>query len=282
MDGDRFDDLIKRLGTTRLTRLTALRGLAVGGLAALTGAGLLAEEALAKNNHEQKIRICHRSSATDPGVSKKLKKDKAQKHLKRHPFDTKGRCTATPTPTPTPVTPATTCGAGAPVQCGNTAFCCPSNLPQCCVNAGIAGFSCAPSNYTCCGQQGDACAPSGESCCLPDPSVGGRQSSGCIPEGTVCCPFAESFAVADAQVTAQIDGFGGGFCDRREVFDQGTVDFYFSYFCCPPDAGTDFGRCCPGVAVGDGPVEGGCCTQDDDCPDDTFDCDQNGCCRKLF
>ena len=37
MDGDRFDDLIKRLGTTRLTRLTALRGLAVGALAATLG-----------------------------------------------------------------------------------------------------------------------------------------------------------------------------------------------------------------------------------------------------
>jgi len=37
MDGSKFDQLIKQLGTTRLTRLTALRGLAVGALAATIG-----------------------------------------------------------------------------------------------------------------------------------------------------------------------------------------------------------------------------------------------------
>src|SRR5829696_4096627 len=126
MDGTQFDRLSKRLATQRVSRLTALRGLAAGAVASVTGVRLLGEEAAAKNNHEQKIRICHRSSATDPGVSKKLKKDKAQKHLKRHPFDTKGRCTATPVTPVTPVIPATTCAAGAPVQCGNSAFCCPS------------------------------------------------------------------------------------------------------------------------------------------------------------
>src|SRR5215218_9647997 len=37
MDGTRFDQLIKQLGTTRITRLTALRGLAVGAVAAALG-----------------------------------------------------------------------------------------------------------------------------------------------------------------------------------------------------------------------------------------------------
>src|SRR5215218_4586775 len=37
MDGTRFDQLIKQLGTTRVTRLTALRGLAVGAVAAAVG-----------------------------------------------------------------------------------------------------------------------------------------------------------------------------------------------------------------------------------------------------
>src|SRR5215217_2451203 len=37
MDGSRFDQLIKQLGTTRITRLTALRGLAVGAVAAAMG-----------------------------------------------------------------------------------------------------------------------------------------------------------------------------------------------------------------------------------------------------
>ena len=37
MDGSQFDQLVKRLGTTRITRLTALRGLAVGAVAATLG-----------------------------------------------------------------------------------------------------------------------------------------------------------------------------------------------------------------------------------------------------
>jgi hypothetical protein len=37
MDGTRFDQLIKNIATTRLTRLTALRGLAVGAVAATIG-----------------------------------------------------------------------------------------------------------------------------------------------------------------------------------------------------------------------------------------------------
>jgi hypothetical protein len=94
VDGTRFDQLITHMATQRVSRLAALRGLAVGAVASVTGLRLLGEEALAKHNHEKKIRICHRSSATDPGVSKKLKKDKAKKHLKRHPFDIKGRCSA--------------------------------------------------------------------------------------------------------------------------------------------------------------------------------------------
>jgi hypothetical protein len=37
MDGTKFDQLIKSVTTTRITRLTALRGLAVGALAAIIG-----------------------------------------------------------------------------------------------------------------------------------------------------------------------------------------------------------------------------------------------------
>jgi Cys-rich repeat protein len=101
MEGSHFDQLTKRLATQRVTRLTALRGLALGALAALTGAGLLGEEAGAKNKKgEKKIRICHRTSASDVGVTKRLKKSKAKKELRRHPFDTRGRCSATPAPGP--------------------------------------------------------------------------------------------------------------------------------------------------------------------------------------
>jgi hypothetical protein len=280
MDGTKFDQLIRQFGTTRITRLTALRGLAVGALGAALGFAA-PDEADAKK--KKRCSECY----------------KKKKHQSKN-GKTRIRCKAKANGTPcsvgtcqnsvctrsvTPVTPATTCSPAAPVQCGNPAFCCPSNLPQCCVNAGIAGFSCAPSNYTCCGQQGDACAPSGESCCLPDPSVGGRQFSGCIPDGTVCCPFASDLLVREV-AAAQIDGVGRGFCDRREVFDAGLFDIYPSYFCCPPDAGTDFGRCCEGRAEGNGPVEGGCCNRDAADPNaacpDGFVCDEFGCCNRLI
>ena len=37
LDGQRFDDLVKRFGTTRLTRVSVIRGVAAGALAAVTG-----------------------------------------------------------------------------------------------------------------------------------------------------------------------------------------------------------------------------------------------------
>jgi hypothetical protein len=112
MDGTRFDQLIKSLATQRVSRLTALRGLAAGAVASVTGLSLFGEEGEAKKGKKtRKRRICHRTSASDPGVSKKLKAKKAKKHLKNHPFDTKGRCAAAPAPTTTlaPPAPGTQC-----------------------------------------------------------------------------------------------------------------------------------------------------------------------------
>ncbi len=51
MDGTQFDQLIKRLGTTRVSRLTALRGLVAGAVAGATGMSLTREEAGAKKNN---------------------------------------------------------------------------------------------------------------------------------------------------------------------------------------------------------------------------------------
>src|SRR5215203_6933423 len=44
MDGTRFDQLIKSMATTRVSRLTALRGLAVGAVAAIAGVNFGAED----------------------------------------------------------------------------------------------------------------------------------------------------------------------------------------------------------------------------------------------
>src|SRR4051794_16494802 len=62
MDGEKFDDLIKRLFTIRLTRGNTLRGLAAGAAAALTGATLAEDEtdAKGKSKHHQSGHAAHK------------------------------------------------------------------------------------------------------------------------------------------------------------------------------------------------------------------------------
>ena len=48
MDGQKFDELIKQFCTTRLTRLSALRGLVAGVAATVTGSALIADDAEAR------------------------------------------------------------------------------------------------------------------------------------------------------------------------------------------------------------------------------------------
>src|SRR5215218_8492754 len=48
MDGENFDDLLKKVCTTRLTRLSVLRGLAAGAVAALAGSAVGSDDADAK------------------------------------------------------------------------------------------------------------------------------------------------------------------------------------------------------------------------------------------
>jgi len=99
MDATTFDALIKRLAATRLTRLTALRG-----LAALTGVRLLGEEGQAKKNNPQRFKVCLCSPASCKTVAKK--KEKVKKLLKKNACAYKGKCTlvnpcaATLTPVP--------------------------------------------------------------------------------------------------------------------------------------------------------------------------------------
>src|SRR3954453_16184021 len=59
MDGEKFDDIIKRLFTIRLTRGNTLRGLAAGAAAALTGATLAEDETDAKGKHHKSGHAAH-------------------------------------------------------------------------------------------------------------------------------------------------------------------------------------------------------------------------------
>jgi hypothetical protein len=142
MDATTFDDLIKRLAATRLTRLTALRGLAMGALAALTGVGLTAEEASAKKNHEKKVKVCKCPDSNSANCrTDKVKKSQAKKQA-RKACNYKGACRSG----------VTSCaGAAAGPQCTNNNDCsgglvCISQRCQACT----ADFQC-PGNLVCIG-----------------------------------------------------------------------------------------------------------------------------------
>jgi hypothetical protein len=128
MDGTKFDRLIKSIATQRVSRLTALRGLAAGAVASFTGLTLFGEDGEAKDGKKtRKRRICHRTSATDPGVNRRLKVKKAKRHLRNHQFDTKGRCSAVPAPTTAAPGPTTAPPVGADctvdADCGGGLIC---------------------------------------------------------------------------------------------------------------------------------------------------------------
>jgi hypothetical protein len=102
LDADRFDQLAVSVSQAAPSRRSLLRRIGGGGLAAaiaaLGGVSPLAKPGAAKKSGKKTRRraICHRTSATDPGVTKKMKAKKAKKELKQHPFDTKGACSAAP------------------------------------------------------------------------------------------------------------------------------------------------------------------------------------------
>src|SRR5688572_8376690 len=105
MDAHRFDDLVRRTATMRLTRVQVLRGLLVSGVTALTGVTRSADEADAKKT--KKVTVCHCHGAdptmctqdkvrikkgTDQG---RRKAKRLRTHLRRNACDYRGRCQAT-------------------------------------------------------------------------------------------------------------------------------------------------------------------------------------------
>src|SRR5215207_4961199 len=106
MEGTQFDTLSKWLASTPLTRAMALRGLAAGAVAALTGVSLTADDAGAAKNKEKKVQICHRGDdASILGTTKKVTKKLKKNHLRKHAADYAGKCTAArmvPRPGPGP------------------------------------------------------------------------------------------------------------------------------------------------------------------------------------
>lgn len=95
MDANRFDDLTRQVMTTRLTRVSAIRGLAAGAVAALTGVSLTVSEADAKKGKKKKKKrgICLCTGSTVSTCSdRKVKKKQKKKLLKSNPCSYKGKC----------------------------------------------------------------------------------------------------------------------------------------------------------------------------------------------
>jgi hypothetical protein len=129
MDGERFDALIRRLGTTRLTRMRVLRG-ATGSAAALMAAALVATTEAA-DRRRRKRTICH-CPDTDPKncTTLRLRRRRARRHLRRHPNDYKGECRKQPKPAPTCTTDAD-CAGQVCCTTGQKAGTCQPNLNAC-------------------------------------------------------------------------------------------------------------------------------------------------------
>ena len=92
MNETQFDALIKRFGTTRLTRTSVLRGL-VGGVAAVLTGVTLATDRTDVAARKRKRTICH-CPDTNPNncTTLRLKRKEASSHLASHPNDYKGAC----------------------------------------------------------------------------------------------------------------------------------------------------------------------------------------------
>jgi hypothetical protein len=156
MDGERFDRLTKQLSTRRLTRLSVIRGLAVGAAAALTGTTISTDRAMAQQ--------CKREGQNCEGGPEKC-------------------C------------PGTVCNGGEnPTKCracgGSGQFCCVSTTPctapgETCLPGGICGP--AP-----CGGTGEPCCETGDECTAPEDICLSNDTCGpegsCGGNGQPCCP----------------------------------------------------------------------------------------------
>jgi hypothetical protein len=95
LDAHRFDALIKRAALARVTRWSVLRGLAAGGVAAVTGLRLTGEaEAGDKKKRRRTICHCHGSNVNQCTQGKIRGGKKLRKHLRTNACDYAGTCQA--------------------------------------------------------------------------------------------------------------------------------------------------------------------------------------------
>jgi hypothetical protein len=91
VDGSRFDEFTQRLVSVRLTRGSALRGLAVSALT-LTGMVKLADEASAGKRRRP---VCHCPTPGEPCTTQRLGRKQRNAHLRNDECDYLGKCRST-------------------------------------------------------------------------------------------------------------------------------------------------------------------------------------------
>jgi hypothetical protein len=236
MDGSHFDTLVKTLATTRLTRVQTLRGLVASGVAALTGITRGSEAAVAKKNHEKKVKICKCPDANAANCrSAKVKKSRAKKQA-RKACNYKGACragvTSCGTQTLSGCTPncdrkvcgpdgcggrCGTCGAELVCANGQCASSCPGGQKVCngdCIpnNQCCTGSDCPAASPTCCGGacvnvQFDArnCGRCGAACGLNEQCVSGGCRCTSVACGATCCPPGTTRCLSNGSCARQCD-----------------------------------------------------------------------------
>jgi len=208
VDGTRFDQRIKQLGATRITRLTALRGLAVGALGATLGFAAPDEVDAKKRCSECQKTKKHKSKS---GKTRIQCKQKANGTLCSLGTCQSGTCTRSVTPlTPVPATcrDGVKNGRETDVDCGGP------DCPPCAVGRGCLSRSdcasaiCSGTCQAC--VPGAVCAAGGVCTCvlptdaatttcvaLPAPAPIAGSCPGSCPAGTVCIGSAGSVLCTD-------------------------------------------------------------------------------------
>jgi hypothetical protein len=158
MDGTTFDELIKQLATTPLSRSKALRGLAAS-VAALAGVTLGAEPSAAKG----KRKVCHCTNEKSTSCKTiEVGAKAARKHVKKHACDYRR-------------------------ECEDRSGCCFSDTQACTTDTQCCSGFCG--DGTC---RATDCASIGESCaslnCCTGTCIDGacRVPGSCIGQGTAC------------------------------------------------------------------------------------------------
>jgi hypothetical protein len=259
MDDQRFDDLVKRFCTIRLTRLSALRGLA-GGAAALAGA------VLASDDSEAKKKARGQSKKKARGQSKK--KSRAQSQNKRVRSQSQDL-------TAQQVEANATCRAFNETCQEN-----PGKGNDCCTDEALCTDDGLPGHGTChcpdtlpdyCANNDSCYSPAEGECCIDGDCETGEicnNQNTCVPECDPPCDPGEicNNGICEPECENNDD------CDPGEICNNGI---------CEPDCG-EFGEpCCPGPGDGcDGDLVCDNSQNPDICVECTVDahCGQNNVC----